>query len=814
MNAERWAQIKTVLSDALEADGPERLAVLDRLCGGDDDLKRNVQSLLAQETRASEAFPSIAAPEMPLHEEPMPEAIGAYRVIREIGRGGMGVVYLGERADGEYRKQVAIKLITGGRHDPDAVRRFRRERGILAQLEHPGIARLLDGGATESGQPYFIMEYVEGLPVADFCERGALDVPARLRLFLQICDAVSYAHQRLIVHRDLKPGNILVGGDGQTKLLDFGLSRVLDWPDSSPEITQAGPLPMTPAYASPEQVLGQPYTVSGDVYSLGVILYELLSSRRPYQLTTGSLLEIARAVCEQEPLPLSQAVDRRLAKVLRGDLENIAFKALAKDASARYASVPEFAEDVRRYLTGRPVAARRATFLYRAGKLWRRHRVPIAAGAVGLGLILAFAGTAWWEAHRAQRRFDDVRGLAHAMMFDLHDAIVKLPGSTPARELLVRQALDYLERLSHEAGNNAGLSREIALGYERIADVEGNLADSNLGKPATAAVSLQKSADILERLRNRYPADYGIRRDCLRVETELASTYAVQGRFDRAMQLSRRNLQTAEDDLRQQPADLLSMEEVEAASGALADRFIDQKSYADAIPLRERQLDLARKVAGAQPSVENHQRSLAIAAKRLAALYGVTGRLADARRQYETAQAIDERRWATSPSDMRVAIDLSYDESDLGWVTSKMGDYAHALEDYRRALELRQMAADADPHNFRATSGVAVSTWRIGLQLKHLGKPAAALEQYRRSIALFEKVTATPQSSWTTQRDMADVHEDAAEAWLDLKDRRQAAAEYASARKIYADLKAGGRLPQPEWARIDELAKKEREAGR
>jgi tetratricopeptide (TPR) repeat protein len=571
---------------------------------------------------------------------------------------------------------------------------------------------------------------------------------------------------------------------------------------------------MTPAYASPEQVLGQPYTVSGDVYSLGVVLYELLSKRRPYRLTTGSLIEIARAVCEQEPLPLSQGVVGRLAKVLRGDLENIVSKALAKDAAARYSSVADFAADVRRYLNGQPIMARRATFLYRTGKMWRRHRVAIPAGAAGLGLILAFAGTAWWEARRAERRFNDVRGLAHAVMFDLHDAIARLPGSTPARELLVRQALDYLERLSREAGNNAGLSREIALGYERVGDVEGNLADSNLGKTIAAAVSYQKSADILQRLRARYPADAGIRHEYLRVEAGLAGTYAANGHFDVALQLSRRNLQVAEEGLRQRPNDPAAMGEAGAALSTLADRFTDQQRYADAISLRERELELEQKVVRANPGSEDSVRTLAIAAKRLAALYGVTGRLAEARKQYEAARTIDERRWAISPSDMRVALDLSYDDSDLGWVAGRTGDHAVALEDYRRALDLRQMAADADPHNFRAASGVAVSTWKIGLQLKHQGKPAEAIAQYRRAIALFEQLTAAPQASWTTRRDMADVHENAAKAWLDLKDRRQAAAEYAAARKIYAALKAAGLLPQPQWGRIEELAIAERKAAR
>jgi non-specific serine/threonine protein kinase/serine/threonine-protein kinase len=435
MNRARWAEVKSILARVLDTDPGARRSTLDHLCGGDADLRREVESLLAMEAKADAALETAIAPGAIFRADstapPPPAMIGVYRILREIGRGGMGVVYLGERADGQYRKQVAIKLITGGRRDAGLDGRFRQERQILAQFEHAGIARLVDGGTTPEGQPYFVMEYVEGLPLLEYCQAHHLSIPQRIELFLAVCDAVAHAHQRLVVHRDLKPGNILVTREGKPKLLDFGLARVLD-AGSGDEITQSFPM-MTPSYASPEQVRGEPYAVSGDVYSLGVILYELLSAQRPYHVPSGSLAEIVRTVCEQEPpAPSEAASDDRLRRRLRGDLDTIASKALEKDPRRRYPSVDVFAADLRRHLEGRPVQARASTFLYRAGKLLQRHRIAIPAGVLAAGLILAFAGVAWWEAKSAQRRFDEVRSLAHSVIFDLHDAIAPLAGSTAA----------------------------------------------------------------------------------------------------------------------------------------------------------------------------------------------------------------------------------------------------------------------------------------------------------------------------------------------------------------------------------------------
>ena len=409
MTAARWGEVKAVLAAVLEAPSTEREALLDKLCASDSAMRASVESLLAVETHADRVLNSQAAPGAALRAPaPLPAQIGPYRVIREIGRGGMGVVYLGERADGEFRKSVAIKLITTGVRDPGLERRFRRERQILATLEHPGIARMLDGGATSEGQPYFVMEYVEGQSLPAWSEQRKCGIEERLKLFLQVCDAVEYAHQRLIVHRDLKPGNILVAGDGICKLLDFGLARMTDAP-ADEELTQTGMPLMTPAYASPEQVRGEPFAVSSDVYSLGVILYELLAGRRPYELKSSSLVELAQVICERDPLPLSQSADPRWKRRLAGDLENIVAKSLAKEPRLRYASVAELGADLRRHLDGRPLSARPATFRYRFGKWLRRHRVAAPVGALAAVLIVGFGVAAWWEARSAERRFQQVR---------------------------------------------------------------------------------------------------------------------------------------------------------------------------------------------------------------------------------------------------------------------------------------------------------------------------------------------------------------------------------------------------------------------
>jgi len=822
MTPARWGEVKTILASVLEAAPGERIAAIERLCGGDCELRGSVESLLALEEKAGELFDSAAAPGGAWQAEAAtPEAIGPYRVVREIGRGGMGVVYLAERADGQFRKLAAVKLITASHPDVQTGLRFQRERQILAQLEHPGIARLLDGGATAGGQPYFIMEYVDGLPLLEYCRRGALTVSSRLRLFLQVAEAVGYAHRRLIVHRDLKPGNILVTGEGQAKLLDFGLAQMTGGVGDA--ITQAGPAPMTPAYASPEQIRGESYTVAGDVYSLGVILFELLAGRRPYASTT-SYLELARAICDEPAPRLTEAVDGArpdsagLRRRLRGDLENIVAKALEKDPRRRYATVDELAADVRRFLEGRPVAARQPTWRYRAARLAARHRMAAAASVLALALILGFAAFGWWEARRAEGRFNQVRGLAHAVMFEIYDAIAPLPGSTAARALLARRALEYLENLSQEAGDNRSLEREVALGYERIGEVEGDLAESSLGRVPDSLESLRKAAGILERLAADSPGDAGLRHDSLRAAVDLARAYGQAGQFDAGVSQARRAAALAESSAAASPGDAVALGDLEAALADLADAVSDEKRYPEAIRLRERVQELARRVAGLAHDSQESQRSLAVAEKRLAALYGVSGRMEDCRREYEMARAIDEERCARNRQDMRAKIDLSYDYSDLGWEAGATNRLEEALQFDRKALDLRQQAAQADPQDFRAATAVAASTRRIGLVIKRMAKPHEALLELERAAARYEELSRRPGTDWATVRSLAETHQDMADTWTDLAqahaadaarrrgDEKRAAEEYEQARSLLSGLRDQGKLPKAEWARLEQLS--------
>jgi serine/threonine protein kinase/TolB-like protein len=401
MTRDEWQRIKEIAANALEQPASARAAYVARRCGADAGLRREVESIVASATDAADLFerPRMlmagAADALERVNEFAPprigDRVGPYEIVRELGAGGMGVAYLAERADAEYEKRVAIKLIRAGLDSETVLRRFRRERQIVADLDHPNIARLLDGGTTAKGLPYFVMEFVDGTPIDVHCRTHGLSTRDRVALFRRVCEAVRHAHRQQVVHRDLKPSNILVTAEGVPKLLDFGISKLLS-AESPGEQSEATVMPhaMTPPYASPEQVRGEPITPATDVYSLGVLLYELLAGRRPYQLDGRTLREIDEVICHQDAAPPSGVADKELRSELRGDLDNIVLMALRKEPDRRYASVDALSDDLGRYLEGQPVRARADEFAYRASKLLRRHRVRLVETAVIL-LVLGAA---------------------------------------------------------------------------------------------------------------------------------------------------------------------------------------------------------------------------------------------------------------------------------------------------------------------------------------------------------------------------------------------------------------------------------------
>jgi serine/threonine protein kinase/tetratricopeptide (TPR) repeat protein len=581
---ERWQEVAEEMENALRLDKGDRLSYLAQLAVNDPELHWEVESLLASHQEADAEFlKSPVVQGVPRSSSVMVNRrIGAYQVVEQIGVGGMGEVYRAFRADDQYRKQVALKVVRAGEDSGFVVNRFKNERQILASLDHANVARLLDGGTTEEGAPYFVMELIEGEAIDQYCKNHKLQINERLGLFLQVCSAVQYAHQRLIIHRDIKPRNILVTAEGTPKLLDFGIAKILDVDAAAgqfePTLTVFRML--TPAYSSPEQIKGEPITTASDVYSLGVVLYELLTGRSPYGVTTNSTQELARVVCEFEPEKPSTAVLRKeiasagsnlqassqlsespdvppdkLSRHLRGDLDNIILMALRKEPQRRYASVEQFAGDIRRHLDDLPVIARKDTVRYRTSKFVTRHKAGVlAALSVAVILLVAVvvtvreaeiarqqAALAREQRARAERRFNDVRKLANSLIFEIHDSIQNLPGATKARELLVKRALEYLDSLSQESADPE-LQREVAAAYERIGDVQGYNGMANLADLSGASASYAKAMAIREALAAARPDDVNLRADLLGAYFRTAGAFEGTGDFDRDL----RTLQKAE----------------------------------------------------------------------------------------------------------------------------------------------------------------------------------------------------------------------------------------------------------------------------
>jgi eukaryotic-like serine/threonine-protein kinase len=725
---ELFRRSKEVFLEAVERPGPERAVFVAEACAGDEPLRAEVEALLAaagpglegvvrEAALRLEPGPSAPAPEP---AAALPPRIGPYEIRGELGRGGMGAVYLGVRRDGGLERRAAVKVVRGEIGSPFLLERFHTERRILSALEHPNIARLTDGGETPDGVPWFAMELVEGEHLLDWADRNALRRDARIRLFLTVCDAVQFAHRHLVVHRDLKPGNILVSKDGTPKLLDFGLAKLLDVPSGERTATEHRLL--TPEYASPEQVRGEPISTATDVYSLGVVLYRLLTGVLPYRTKTPSSVEIERAVLEQPP--------PSTAPELGADLDVVLRKALAKEADRRYPTVQEFADDLRRALDGRPVLARGDSLTYRAGKFLRRHRLGAAAAAAAVLSLAAAAGVAAWQARRARaseavarRRFEDVRGLARAVLFDLHDAIAPLPGSTKARATLVSTALRYLDSLAADAASDPALARDVAAGYARLGRLQGGY-NANLGDTDGAIRSHRAAIRILEPLADS-PAATEADRDALAAEMHALAGLLDPGNAE-ALPMHARALGIRRAILARDPASPGARRALARSLAAVADFHTVRRDFPSAVPLREEEHAVFRAAASEPGASDNDRRNLALSDKTLGALYEVTDRRPEALALYREALALDEARVAADPGSLEAWMDLSFSLGSLGSYAFADGDLAASRDVYARALALREAVAAADPANAWARTAVLRAHERLAAIEEKLGNHKAA----------------------------------------------------------------------------------------
>jgi tRNA A-37 threonylcarbamoyl transferase component Bud32 len=517
MTPERWQQVDRVFQAAVDLPPGDRPAFLAEACQADDELRREVESLIESHEQAG-SFIENATLETtaPFARDEHPDRLGPYRILRELGRGGMGRVYLAEQEGEGFRRQVALKVIERHADDTEVGRRFREERRILAGLEHPGIARFYDAGRSSEGAWFLALEYVEGQDLRTFVERRGLDLRSRVGLFLQVLDAVDFAHRRLVIHRDLKPGNVLVDAQGRAKLLDFGIAKILD-PEQDAEDTRTQRPAFTLAYASPEQLRGERITVATDVYSAGVMLYELLVGRRPFDrpATTSPV---------PDPQAPSTAARQRAATVregpengplvrwrdLAGDLDAITLKALRPSPDSRYPSAASFAEDLRRWQAGEPVEARRGGRRYRLAKFVTRHHVALAAAAAvllalagGLSVALLQRSRALAAQAQAERTVADLHALTQSMLFEIHDGVRLLPNSLKVRDTILQKATEVLDRLSTTAGDDPRLLADLASGYRQLGTLykaHPAFGGRSFGQPKVAIRHFERARLLRERV--------------------------------------------------------------------------------------------------------------------------------------------------------------------------------------------------------------------------------------------------------------------------------------------------------------------------
>jgi len=733
---ERWRKVREVLEAALALHGEEQARFIAENTAGDAELRREVEELLAMQTEAGRLLPTdLPSPGGVFAGDAPPHMLWPYRILAEAGHGGMGIVYRAERADGQFAKHVAIKLLPALYSSTELVTRFLREREILARLEHPNVARLLDGGVAPDGRPYLVMEYIDGLPLTAYAQERSLRTGERLQLFLALCEAVEYAHRNFIVHRDLKPANVLVDGEGRVKLLDFGLARILEAAGPQADVTQTAMPIMTPAYASPEQIRGEPIAATSDVFSLGVVLYELLAGRRPFGSSGQTAAEVQRAVCETEPAPPSK---------VSADLDNIVLKAIAKDPAQRYPSVASLAQDIRWYLEGRPVSARPVSLGYRTIKFVRRNRLPVALAMLALlgtlgGLVAAWRETrvAQAERARAERRFNDVRKLANSFLFEFHDSVAKLKGATATRALMVKRAKEYLASLSQDSHNDPELLRELTRSYIMLGDIQGEMSFANLGDTKGSIESYQQAEKLHRALMAATPDSPRNRRGLMVIEQRMAMAYLKVGRPEEALRALQESGKTAEELARSQPESEQYLGDLFVQYERLTMTYDSLGDAPNSIASARKVVEVAQRIARIEPKNIDPVRSLVLAETHLA--------------QALTTVAPDEAGpLFRDAHDRAVARSKAYPndgeaETDIGIVETFQAEYLAGNGQASKALPVAKSAqvrlvkmAEADAENVDGAKSAAESFRTLGDVYVRLGNMSQAEAAYRESVKRLE----------------------------------------------------------------------------
>jgi len=736
MLPEQWQKLEEIFQNAADLAPDSQTVYLDQACRGDLELRQEVEALLAAsplgliESAIAATADDFTEPE----SDPLVGTwLGPYRIDGLIGRGGMGAVYRAFREDDQFHKQVAIKVIPRMLAGPDVVARFRSERQILANLEHQNIARLLDGGTTE-GIPYLVMEYVEGVPITQYVQAKALPLADRLRLMQSVCSAVLYAHHSLVIHRDLKPANILVTPEGTVKLLDFGVAKLTDPTVGASEHTSE--MLMTPEYASPEQIRGQPVTTASDVYSLGVVLYEVLTGERPYRITSSNWLDLERVVCNTEPRRPSavEALPSRVRRRLAGDLDNIVMMAMRKDVARRYGSAEQLSEDLRRHLQGLPIQARRDTLFYRSGKFLRRNQWAVSAAFVVAASLVTGTVIAVRQARAAQERFNQLRGFARTVLVDLNAQLIDIPGTGRARQALVQYVDDYLKRVAAEhVGDDNELATEFATTYLRLGEMQGNTAE--------ALASFETGRVLLEnKTRRGVPA----------------------------------------------PADLLLLARLRVTAGSI---LMDLGRNAEAVESLVAAESLANGLPRSIGWNAEAQLVKAWADSRLSRLYRLQYQLQKAEAYGREAVAVCEDMIRHRVASKEMYEILSTSRMALAGVLRRQGNWQQSMDMYHKALEENEQRAQAEPASVALQRNLSRAHLIVGDMLSRLEGNRSEVEMHvRQAIEISTGLASLDTWNKTAQNDLGQTLSSGAEMLSEVGDREEALRKLQVALPIFEAL--------------------------
>ena len=790
MDKSLWEQLKPILEIALTLDPSDRDAYLKTACSGNLNLYDAALNLLANESpvtfELSQAI-RVSQVESAYHEG---QILGHYKLIEEIGRGGMGTVFLAERTDGEYDQRVAIKILQVGRSSDSLIQKLRNERQILANLKHPNIVNILDGGTSDQGIPFIVMEYVDGTMITDYIEEHNLNLQQKLNLFQKLCEVISFAHQKLIIHRDIKPSNILISQSGEIKLLDFGIAKILNQQGQSFQETQQ--LFITPDYASPEHIKGQHLTISSEVYSLGILFYQILTGVNPFKSEKKNLSEVMEMICEFNPLPPSKRFEKTKNK-LKGDIDNICLKALRKDAKERYHSVDHFSQDIDRYLQHIPVTATKDQWSYRAKKFVSRNRNYILSGLSIFTITLAGLFSSLYQAGEAKAMFNDLRGLTGSMLFEFYDGISSLEGATQAKEMIVSKTITYLEKMENRNSGNHDLMNDVSDGYQRLGNIQGNSYYANMGLSDDALKSFEKAVTISENLVTKYPTNqkylFSLSQaflglgDVLYTLNELDSALL---RYKKSNHLLLGLTEKYPDSLNYVLALSESFNRIGDVSGMYG--YSNLGNTAMAISSYNQSIDILEKLVVKAPDNTIFRNSLALSLAMLSNLYTVTGKFDEAigagyksvssfealleqdphnylrktnilvtknamREPLSEVLRLDEaltllkgvesnllESQKIDPENIHIQSNLAINYNALGRVLSEKGQYENAALEFQKAYILNQSLVKNSENNMEQWQNLGFTLEFMGNNYLENNQFSEAIQKYDEAVALYKKI--------------------------------------------------------------------------